>query len=450
MTEHKAAQKRIEFLAHHDPLTGLPNRLLLRDRMVQAMARASRMHTRVAMLFLDLDRFKQINDSLGHPTGDALLKAVAGRLEGCVRKSDTICRQGGDEFIIVLDGVCDTEAAASVADNIHKRMAQPFEIGDYSLTTSFSVGVAIYPDDGTDFDTLMQKADTAMYHAKEAGRNHCRFFTEQMNQRALERMLMETQLRNALDNAEFVLHYQPQADLTTHAIVGVEALVRWNSPENGLVPPMKFIPVAEESGLIVDIGAWVLHEACRQAKAWQDAGLPPMVVAVNLSAIQFRRSDMIDTVVDALTRSGLSAEWLELELTESVLLQDTEAMLDTVRRLKALGLKLSVDDFGTGYSSLAYLKRFAVDKLKIDQSFVLDLLTDADNAAIVRAIIQMARSLKLRTIAEGVENEALCEMLKRFECDDIQGYGLARPMSAEALEAFLRGYSSETEPWLTC
>jgi diguanylate cyclase (GGDEF)-like protein/PAS domain S-box-containing protein len=443
MSEHKAAQKRIEFLAHHDPLTGLPNRVLLRDRMLQAMARASRAHTRVAMLFLDLDRFKQINDSLGHPAGDALLKAIAARLNECVRKSDTICRQGGDEFIIVLDGVRDAEAVAGVADNIHRLMAQPFDIGGYSLITSFSIGVAIYPDDGADFDVLMQEADTAMYHAKEAGRNHYRFFTEQMNQRALEHMLMETRLRGALDNAEFVLYYQPQADLTTRAIVGVEALIRWNSPENGLVQPAKFIPVAEETGLIVDIGAWVLREACRQAKAWQDAGLPPMVVAVNLSAIQFRRSDMIDTVVDALAQSGLSAEWLELELTESVLLQDTEAMLDTVRRLKALGLKLSVDDFGTGYSSLAYLKRFSVDKLKIDQSFIFDLLTDSDNAAIVRAIIQMAHSLKLRTIAEGVENEALSEMLKHFQCDDVQGYGLARPMPAEALEAFLRGYTAK-------
>jgi EAL domain-containing protein (putative c-di-GMP-specific phosphodiesterase class I) len=285
-----------------------------------------------------------------------------------------------------------------------------------------------------------------MYHAKEAGRNHYRFFTKGMNQRALEHMILETRLRSALDNKEFLLHYQPQADLATRAIVGVEALVRWDSPENGLVPPAKFIPVAEESGLIVAIGARVLHEACRQAKAWQDAGLPPMVVAVNLSAVQFRRSDMIDTVVSALSFSGLDAKWLELELTESVLLQDTEATLDVVRRLKALGLTLSVDDFGTGYSSLAYLKRFAVDKLKIDQSFVSGLLDDPDDVAIVRAIIQMAHSLKLRTIAEGVEEEAQWEMLGLFECDDVQGYGLARPMPAAALEAFVRGYSPETKP----
>jgi diguanylate cyclase (GGDEF)-like protein/PAS domain S-box-containing protein len=440
MTERKAAQKRIEFLAHHDPLTELPNRLLLRDRMAQAMARASRTRTRAALMFLDLDRFKKINDSLGHPVGDALLKAIAERLKGCVRESDTISRQGGDEFIIVLGDVRDSEAVARVADKIHQLMGQPFAVGNHSLITSFSIGVALFPDDGEDFDALLQKADTAMYHAKEAGRNSHRFFTEQMNLQVVEHMTLETRLRHALDKGEFVLHYQPQLDLQERAIVGIEALVRWNSPENGLVPPAKFIPVAEESGLIVHIGAWVLREACRQAKAWQHAGLPPLVVAVNLSAIQFRRLDLVNTVIDALVLSDLDSQWLELELTESILLQDTEATLDTVRRLKALGLKLSVDDFGTGYSSLAYLKRFAVDKLKIDRSFVRDLLTDPDDAAIVRAIIQMAHSLKLKTIAEGVESEELCNLLSLFRCDEVQGYWLARPLPADELEAFVRGY----------
>lgn len=440
MTERKAAQERIEFLAHHDPLTELPNRLLLRDRMTQAMMRATRLQTRVALMFLDLDRFKKINDSLGHPVGDTLLKAVVERLKGCVRESDTISRQGGDEFIIVLNDVRDTDAVARVADKIHQRMGQPFDVGEHSLITSFSIGVAIFPDDGEDFDVLMQKADTAMYHAKEAGRNSHRFFTEQMNLQVVEHMTLETQLRRALDNGEFVLHYQPQLDLQERTIVGIEALVRWNSPEKGLVPPVKFIPVAEESGLIVRIGAWVLREACRQAKAWQDAGLPPLVMAVNLSAIQFKRLDLVNTVINALVLSELDSQWLELELTESILLQDAEATLDTVHRLKALGVKLSVDDFGTGYSSLAYLKRFAVDKLKIDQSFVRDLLTDPDDAAIVRAIIQMAHSLKLKTIAEGVENEELCNLLSLFRCDEVQGYWLARPMPADEAEAFLRTY----------
>ncbi len=440
MTERKAAQERIEFLAHHDPLTELPNRLLLRDRMAQAMAHATRMQSRVALMFLDLDRFKKINDSLGHPVGDALLKAVVERLKSCVRESDTISRQGGDEFVIVLNDVRDSDAVTRVADKIHQRMGHPFQIGEHSLITSFSMGVAIFPDDGDDFDVLMQKADTAMYHAKEAGRNSHRFFTEQMNLQVVEHMNLESQLRRALENGEFVLHYQPQLDLQERTIIGVEALVRWNSPDNGLVPPAKFIPVAEDSGLIVQIGAWVLREACRQARAWQDAGLPPFVMAVNLSAIQFKRLDLVNTVINALVLSDLESQWLELELTESILLQDAEATLDTVHRLKALGVKLSVDDFGTGYSSLAYLKRFAVDKLKIDQSFVRDLVTDPDDAAIVRAIIQMAHSLKLKTIAEGVETEELCNLLQLFRCDEIQGYWLARPMPAAELEDFVRDF----------
>jgi diguanylate cyclase (GGDEF)-like protein len=438
MSERKAAQERIEFLAHHDALTGLPNRLLLRDRVEQAQAQAVRLHSRVALLFLDLDRFKTINDSLGHPVGDALLKAVVDRLKGCVRESDTLSRQGGDEFVILLNDVRDSEAVARVADKIHQRMSEPIVLGSQSLNTSFSIGIALCPDDGEDFDSLLQKADTAMYHAKEAGRNGHRFFTEQMNRKVVEHMTLETQLRSALENREFVLHYQPQMDLHEGGIVGVEALIRWNSPENGLVSPARFIPVAEDSGVIVPIGAWVLGEACRQARAWQDAGLPPFVVAVNLSAVQFRRMDLVNTVINALVLSDLDSQWLELELTESILIQDAEATLDSVRRLKALGVKLSVDDFGTGYSSLAYLKRFAVDKLKIDQSFVRDLVTDPDDAAIVRAIIQMAHSLKLKTIAEGVESEDLSNLLRLFHCDEIQGYWLARPMPADELQAFVR------------
>ena len=438
MTERKEAQERIEFLAHHDPLTGLPNRLLLRDRVEQAQAHAARVQSRIALMYLDLDRFKTINDSLGHPVGDVLLKEVVERLKSCVRDSDTISRQGGDEFIILLNDIRDSEAVSRVADKIHQRMAEPIVLENHLLTTSFSIGVALYPDDGGDFDSLLQKADTAMYHAKEAGRNGHRFFTEQMNLQVVEHLTLETRLRKALENKEFVLHYQPQMELNEGTIVGVEALIRWNSPHDGLVSPAKFIPVAENSGLIVPIGSWVLREACRQAKAWQDAGLPPFVVAVNLSAMQFKRPDLIHTVIDALVLSDLDSQWLELELTESILIQDAEVTLDSVRRLKALGVKLSVDDFGTGYSSLAYLKRFAVDKLKIDQSFIRDLVSDPDDAAIVRAIIQMARSLKLKTIAEGVESEELASLLRLFHCDEIQGYWLARPMPADQLEDFVR------------
>jgi len=438
MTERKAAQEKIEFLAHHDALTGLPNRLLLRDRMELAMAKANRMKSRVAMIFLDLDRFKTINDSLGHPIGDALLREVVERLKACVRESDTISRQGGDEFVVLLDDIHDTDAVARVADKIHLHMAEPFLLEGHTLMTSFSMGVAMFPDDGDDFDVLMQKADTAMYHAKAAGRNAHRFFTEEMNLQVVEHLNLENQLRHALKNGEFVLHYQPQLSLRDGRIVGVEALIRWKTREGELVPPARFIPVAEDSGLIVHIGAWVLREACRQARAWQDAGLQPFVVAVNLSAMQFKRQDLVNNVINALVLSDLDSEWLELELTESILIQDAEATLEMVRRLKSLGVKLSVDDFGTGYSSLAYLKRFAVDKLKIDQSFVRDLLTDPDDAAIVRAIIEMAHSLKLQTIAEGVETEELANLLRIFNCDEAQGYWYARPMPAGELEVFVR------------
>ena len=437
MTERKEAQRRIEFLAHHDPLTCLPNRLLLSDRAAQALVQAHRMQSRVALMFLDLDRFKTINDSLGHPVGDALLKEVVERLKGCVRESDTISRQGGDEFLVLLTDVRDGDAISRIAEKIHQRMAQPFTIGTQTLSTTFSIGIAIYPEDGDDFDTLLKKADTAMYHAKEAGRNSHRFFTEQMNRQVVEHLSLETNLRRALENNEFVLHYQPQLDLNEGKVIGVEALIRWNSPD-GLISPARFIPVAESSGLIVPIGTWVLNEACRQARAWQDAGLPPLVMAVNLSAEQFKRPELVNTVINALVLSDLDTHWLELELTESILIQDAEATLATVRRLKTLGIKLSVDDFGTGYSSLAYLKRFAVDKLKIDQSFVRDLEADPEDAAIVRAIIQMALSLKLKTIAEGVESEELANLLRMFHCDEIQGYWYARPMPAAAMEAFLR------------
>ncbi|WP_300321191.1 EAL domain-containing protein [Accumulibacter sp.] len=440
ITERKAAQQHAEFLAHHDPLTGLPNRLLLRDRLEQALALARRSHGRVALMFLDLDRFKTINDSLGHPVGDKLLKAVVGRLQSCVRESDTISRQGGDEFVIVLRDARDSEAVSRLADKVQQRMAEPFLIDNHALSTSFSIGIALFPDDGDDFDSLTQKADTAMYHAKHAGRNAHRFFTEQMNVQAVEHMHLETRLRHALQRHEFVLHYQPQADLKSGRITGVEALVRWQTPDDGLVAPATFIPIAEETGLIVPLGKWVMGEACRQARAWQDAGLPPIAVAVNLSALQFRRSDLVETVINSLVLADLDSEWLELELTESIMIQDAETALETARRLKAIGVRLSVDDFGTGYSNLAYLKRFAVDKLKIARPFVRDLVSDPGDAAIVRAIIQMAHGLKLRTVAEGVEDAEVVAQLRLYDCDEMQGYWLARPMPADELAAFIVGH----------
>ncbi|MDD5330673.1 MAG: EAL domain-containing protein [Sulfuricella sp.] len=437
IAERKKAEAQINFLAYHDPLTELPNRLLGQDRFRQAMAHADRNGTKAALLFLDLDSFKTINDSLGHSIGDALLKAVAARLRHCVRDTDTISRQGGDEFLVALTGVRDSGAITGIAEKILHRLVEPFEIENHELPTSFSIGIVVYPDDGSDFETLLKKADTAMYHAKDAGRNTYRFHTEQMNVDAVERLRMRNNLGKALERNEFVLYYQPQIDLASGAVAGAEALIRWNHPELGMVAPGRFIPVAEDSGLIVEIGDWVLREACRQAAAWRQAGQPQLTVAVNLSAVQFKRGNLELSVAQALAESGLDPAQLELELTESILIQDTDKVLATVQRLKTLGVKLSIDDFGTGYSSLSYLKRFAVDRLKIDQSFVRDMADDPNDAAIVNAIIQMAKSLNLKTIAEGVEDSRMLDLLRHLQCDEAQGYHFARPMPAGEFPAYL-------------
>jgi diguanylate cyclase (GGDEF)-like protein/PAS domain S-box-containing protein len=445
ITERKESEAQIEFLAHHDPLTGLPNRLLLKDRVEQTIAHATRTSGKAALLYLDLDNFKTINDSLGHPVGDALLQEVAKRLRDCVSDTDTISRQGGDEFVVALTDAADTETISAMAAKILQQLAKPFVLDRHELSTSISIGVAVYPDDAQDFNALLQKADTAMYHAKEAGRNAYRFFNEQMNIDAVDHLLMRNSLSRALQQREFVLHYQPQIDLASGNIVGAEALIRWRHPERGLIPPLRFIPVAENTGLIVPIGEWVLNEACRQAVAWQQAGLPDLVMAVNLSAVQFTRDDLEQSVVAALSSSGLDPALLELELTESILIHNTEQVFTTVRRLKSLGVKLSIDDFGTGYSSLAYLKRFDVDKLKIDQSFIRDLADDPGDAAIVRAIIQMARSLNLKTIAEGVEDVGMLSYLRLNHCDEAQGYFFGKPMPAEEFAAFIAGAGKLTE-----
>jgi diguanylate cyclase (GGDEF)-like protein/PAS domain S-box-containing protein len=440
ITNQKMAEKQIRFLAYHDALTGLPNRLLMQDRFEQAMAHAQRANTKVALLFLDLDNFKSINDTLGHDTGDVLLQQVAVRLSECVRDTDTICRQGGDEFLILLRDLPDAEVATAIMLKIMERVREPVDANGQEVSTSVSMGATIFPDDGTDFETLLKKADMAMYQAKEAGRNAYRFFDEAMNIEAAEHLMLSNGLRRAIGRDEFVLHYQPQISLATGLVTGVEALLRWNHPALGLVEPGRFIPVAEENALIVPIGEWVLREACRQAVSWTRGGLPEMTVAVNLSAVQFKRGDVEQSVMNALADSGLNPALLELELTESILLQNVESVLNCVKRLKQLDVKLSIDDFGTGYSSLSYLKRFDIDKLKIDQSFVRDLATDPDDAAIVQAIIQMARSLNLKTIAEGVETTQMLEQLRVFQCDEVQGYYFARPMPAAELEVFLRNF----------
>lgn len=445
ISEHRIIQAQIEFLAHHDVLTKLPNRLLVTDRMEQAMAYADRVGSKVALVFIDLDNFKSVNDSLGHTIGDELLKAVADRMLLCVRDTDTISRLGGDEFLVVISNVTDGNAISDIAEKILERMTKPFNIEGQAIFTSISMGIAVYPDDGDDFESLRKKADIAMYCAKEAGRNTCRFYDDQMNLHAIEHIHILNDLRSALEKNEFFLLYQPQINIVSRKVVGVEALIRWNHPENGTISPQHFIPIAESSGLIVPIGEWVLHTACRQIVEWEKAGVFDLVVAVNLSAIQFKRGELESSVSSALSASGLNPAQLELELTESILIDDTEKVLDMVRRLKALGVRLSIDDFGTGYSSFSYLKRFDVDKLKIDKSFIQEMATNPDDTAIVAAIINMAKSLNLTTIAEGVEHDQHLELLHLHECDEVQGYHIAEPMLPEE---FVRFFSAKkmTEP----
>jgi diguanylate cyclase (GGDEF)-like protein/PAS domain S-box-containing protein len=437
ISERKAADDRIHFMAHYDALTGLPNRVLLHDRIFQAITVAPRFDRKVAILFLDLDRFKTINDTLGHSIGDLLLQSVAERLKSCIRSSDTIARLGGDEFIVVLPDLLEGAYAASVAQKILDIISTPFLIRDVELNTSASIGISLYPDDGRSNEDLIVNADVAMYRSKESGRNNYHFFIPEMNDSAYERLTMENSLRRALERREFVLHYQPQVNSETGRIIGAEALVRWQHPEMGLVPPGMFIPIAEESGLIVAIGEWVLREACRQNKAWQDEGLSPFPVAVNLSTAQFRQKNLTTLLVDVLKETGLDPRWLELEITESGIMQGGEAVVKTLHSLKQMGLKLSIDDFGTGYSSLSYLKRFPLDKLKIDQSFVRDITTSQDDAAIVIAIIGMARSLKLRVIAEGVETRGHLDFLTSNGCAEIQGYYFGKPEPADGFGRLL-------------
>lgn len=435
--EHEVAKEKVAFLAHFDALTHLPNRLLLRDRFEVAAVVAEREHGKVAMLYLDLDNFQQVNDGLGHEVGDKVLVMVAERLRQCIPLTETISRLGGDDFVILLSGQHDSPGIVSAANAIRAAFAEPVAIDGHQLSLSCSIGISLFPGDGRDFDTLLKCADIAVNNAKESGRNTYRFFTREMNANLLEQMKLTAGLQNALKNREFVLHYQPQVDIRSGDIIGAEALIRWQHPLDGLVPPAKFIQLAEQSGHIVQIGEWVINEACRQAKAWLDHGSPPLVMAVNLSAVQFRHGNVLELVSAALLATGLSPDRLELELTESILLQDVEATVKTLHGLKALGVKLSIDDFGTGYSSLSYLKQLAVDKLKIDQTFVRDMLTDSDGAAIVKAIIQLGHTLQLDVIAEGVETDAQLAFLAASGCDEVQGYLFSRPVPPEQFARLL-------------
>ncbi len=441
ITQTKQIQARVDFLAFHDALTRLPNRVLGMDRLKQAVVAGLRHQRRFAVLYMDLDKFKYVNDTHGHTVGDALLQAVAQRLTHLLRAEDLLCRLSGDEFMIVLQDVGEQEDVVSVCEKVLTHLARPFDLEGVRLHTSFSIGIAIYPQDGPDAETLMRNADTAMYEAKLDGRNTYRFFDQQMNAAMLRYVQTRDALRLALERQEFELHYQPQIELRSGKVVAVEALVRWNRPGHGLVAPCDFIPAAEESGLIVPLGRWVLNEACRQASTWRDGGWSNVVVAVNLSGAQFRHGHLEEHIFSALHDAGLEPACLELELTESILLLNVDTVMSSLRRLKSRGLRLSIDDFGTGYSSLSYLKRFRVDKLKIDQSFVRDILQDDEDRAIVQAVVQMARSLNLRTIAEGVEDVERAHMLEELGCDEGQGYLFAMPLPADAFKDWLRAHS---------
>jgi len=442
ITAQKAAEDRLEHMATHDTLTGLPNRELLRDRLRVSLAQARRRRTQVAVMFLDLDRFKFINDTLGYTEGDRLLREVARRLTAALRNEDTLARLGGDEFIVILPDIGAPIDAATVADKILGQMAAPFDLAGHEIRITTSIGISLYPQDGRRSETLLQHADAAMYHAKERGKNNYQFYTAALNARIVRRMNLERDLHQALDNGEFRLHYQPQADLETGTTFGVEALIRWEHPPGRLISPAEFIPVCEETGLIVPIGEWVLREACRQARAWMDAGLPPLSVAVNLSARQFLEPRLSERVRKALDDHNLPPERLDLELTESLMMQDLERSFAIMLHLRELGVKLSMDDFGTGYSSLSYLKRFPVATIKIDRSFVNGIPLDPDDTAIVRAIAAMARGLGIRVLAEGVETEDQKRFLWELGCHQYQGYLLAKPLPADELRAFIERQSA--------
>jgi diguanylate cyclase (GGDEF)-like protein len=449
ISARKLAEKQIEYLALHDGLTGLPNPRFFRSEATKAISEAVRFETKLAALFLDLDRFKNINDSLGHGIGDHLLKEVAERITHCLRKGDAVsrepqaskenvlARQGGDEFTVLLTTLRHAEDAARVAQRIQDALASPFRIEGHEIFTSASIGIAVFPDDGGDVETLLKNADTAMYTAKAEGRKNYKFFTEAMNKAASAKLSLESDLHNALRQNEFILHYQPQIDVASRKIVGVEALIRWQHPRRGLVPPLEFIPLAEERGLIIPIGEWVLRTACLQASAWHRAGLAKITVAVNMASPSFKQMDLMTVVADALEKSGLEAAYLELEVTESVMMHDIEAVLTTLKNLKGIGIHLSIDDFGTGYSSLSYLQRFPLDALKIDRSFVSNI-DKTEGSAIALAIMALAKSLNLKVIAEGVETEHQVRILQEHGCEFMQGFLFSRPVPADEITRLLQ------------
>ncbi len=445
ISQLKRSEAELDYLAHHDPLTALPNRLLFNARLEYAIQRAQREGTSLAVLFIDLDRFKTVNDSLGHPAGDQLLRNVATLLGTCVRGEDTVARLGGDEFVIILEGVGNSRDASAVAEKLLRTLDNRYDLDGQAVFISASIGISIYPADGQDGTTLLKNADAAMYQSKEEGRNTFRFYSAKLTRTARERLAMETELRRAIDKQEFVLNYQPQVDVSSGTIVGVEALVRWQHPQSGLISPLRFIPVAEETGLILPLGDWILTAACEQLQAWLASGLPPITLAVNLSPRQFQHRDLIRQVRTVLDATGLPPQLLELEITEGAIMERGEGAVTTLRALKDLGVKLAIDDFGTGYSSLAYLRRFPIDTLKIDQSFMRDIPHDTGAMEIAATIIAMARNLRLQVVAEGVEKLEQLAFLQRNDCGTYQGFLNSRPVTAEAFAALLRAVNDDVQ-----
>jgi diguanylate cyclase (GGDEF)-like protein/PAS domain S-box-containing protein len=437
VTHRKEAEEKLVYLAHYDGLTGLPNRVLFFDRLRQTLAHAARREVIAAVMFLDLDRFKVVNDTLGHGVGDDLLRQVAQRLSACTRVGDTVARFSGDEFVLIVNDLQGAEDARHIAQKVLVAFANPFKVGGHEIFVSTSIGISLYPSDCEDEQTLLKNADTAMYRAKESGRNNFQFYTREMNARAMYRLNLENSLRHALERGEFRLHYQPKACLHTGRITGVEALLRWERPDHGLISPGEFVPLLEDTGLIVPVGEWVLSEACRQVETWRRTGVEPVAIAINISARQFGARNLGEIIRRVLEEQRADPRYIELELTESLLMVNTEEAVRTLRYLKGLGLKLSIDDFGTGYSSLSYLKRFPIDALKIDRSFIDEIITDVDDATITRAVIGMAHNLGLKVVAEGVETQAQLSFLSANGCDEAQGYYFARPQPAAELAKWL-------------
>ena len=443
ITTIKANEERLHHLAYYDALTELPNRILFNDRLNQAMARADRSKQMVAVLLLDLDRFKIINDTLGHMAGDTLLIDVARRVDDCMRESDTVARLGGDEFIVALPDMDNFNHASLVAQKIIDVLARPFTLENQEVFITTSIGISFYPSSGNNAEMLVKAADIAMYHAKEQGRNNYQFYRSSVSDETSALFALEHSLRRALERSELSLHYQPQIDIETGGITGMEALLRWQHPERGMIPPGEFIPLAEETGLIIPIGEWVLRSACLQNKQWQDAGMPPLRISVNLSVRQLRQKNLVVRIEEILAETGLDPQWLELELTESVIMQNAEDSIQQLNGIKSLGIALAIDDFGTGYSSLSYLKRFPIDKVKIDQSFVQGVCSNLDDAAISQAIIALANSLNLKVTAEGVETPGQLSFLREHQCCDAQGYLFSRPIPADAMTQMLQQMHSK-------